>query len=217
MAIPKDYSRVIFALIAGMIFAIWIYINYNPEAATLFLIMMASSIIVYYISAGLGAKTPMEGVGSVIGSVLYGIDKNWKVDAFYGLISGALFIIFMNASSLVMGYPLALFELVTFSAKMIVNGIIAPIGEEAMFVLILWLAMKFTKSISVAAVITSFAFAIFHYSAYGEGIPTAYVAAFLFRMGMIGLILYTKSILPAIVAHSMINTYLYFEEQAAIV
>ena len=94
---------------------------------------------------------------------------------------------------------------------------IAPIGEEAMFAIVLWLAMKATKSLTASAIITSFAFAAFHYSAYGEGIPTAYVAAFLFRMGMIGLIIHTKSILPAIAAHSMINTYLYFEEQAAIV
>lgn len=215
MTLPKDYIRVIFALLAGIIFSMWIYINHAPavDAATIYMIMMASSIFVYVISKGLGAKTAVEGVGGVIKNVLYGIDKNWRIDIVYGIISGIVFIIFMNLSSLTMGYPLTLFELIDLAAKMIVNSILAPIGEEALFVIVLWIAMKYTNSLPVAAVITAFMFAAFHYQAYGAYLPAAYVGAFIFRIAMIGLIVTTKSILPATVVHSMVNTYHFIEDE----
>lgn len=218
MTLPKDYERVIFALLAGMVFSLWIYVNYSPEAGMIFLIMMASSAFVFFMSKGLGAKTAVEGVTGVIGNVLYGIDKNWKVDMFvYGPLAGFTFIFFMNFTSLTMGYPLTLFELIDSASKMIVNSILAPIGEEALFIIVFWIATKYTKLLPIAVIITAFTFAAFHYSAYGAYLPAAYVGAFLFRAAMIGLIISTKSILPAIVAHSIINTYLYVEEQQLLV
>lgn len=218
MTLPEDYTRVIFALLAGMVFSLWIYINYSQEAGAIFLIMMASSVLVFFISKGLGAKVAVDGVTGVIGGVLYGIDKNWRVDLFiYGPLAGILFILFMKSTSLTMGYPLTLFELIDLASKMIVNSILAPIGEEALFVIVLWIAVRYVKLLSISVIITAFAFAAFHYSAYGAHLPAAYVGAFTFRVAMIGLIIVTKSILPAIVAHSMINTYLYVEEQQLLV
>lgn len=220
MALYEDYSRAIMLLIAGLILAAWIQINYSFETGAIYITMMLISIFIYLIADKLGI---IKGVGGPI-LTLFGIDKNPVVDSIIGVIGGFLFICAMESTSLTMGLPPPMYPLTSFAEQisivsdLIVRSVLAPIGEEMFFCgIFLWFTRKNVKYFTPAVIIVSLAFAAFHYTRYGADIPAAYVGAFLFRFIMCYLVYYTNSILPAVIVHAMVNTQLYIKAEELLV
>lgn len=219
MEIPNDFKRAIYVLLLGSLFALFVQVNVSFKTGAIYLAMMALGILIYVIADPMGAKTAAAAGPKAMVNVLYGIDRNWKMDTVYGLVFGTIFIFFLETSTLTMGYPLAtLFEHLDFAIKMIVNSILAPIGEEMVLGgIVLYLYLRSSKYLPLAIFLTGVTFAAFHYTTYGAELPAAYVGAFLFRVVASFIIIYTKSLLPTIIMHSMVNTYLYIEEQELLV
>lgn len=216
MRLHKDYERAIMLLIAGIIAALWIQINYDFEAGAIYITMMLISIFVYLIADKLGiVKNGLKPIAT-----LFGIDKNPVFDTGLGLMVGFLYIGFMSITSVTMAGPPPIYPLTPFAEQIsifstfLVQSFMAPIGEEALFGgVFLWYVWKTAKFPAVAVVIVSVLFAGFHYTAYGATLPAAYVGAFFFRILMCILIFYTKSILPAVIVHAMVNAHLYIESE----
>lgn len=220
MAIHQDYIRAIMLLIAGLIAAAWIQINYDFEAGAIYIAMMMIAIFIYLIADKLGI---IKGVAKPV-ITLFGIDRNPVFDSALGLVLGFLTIGAMNVTPLSMGSPPPIYPLTPFAEQisvfsdLIVRSFLAPVGEEAFFGgIFLWFAWKNTKIFGIAVVIVSAGFAAFHYTSYGAYLPAAYVGAFLFRVIMCLIIFQTKSILPAIIVHSMVNAHLYIESEQLMV
>jgi membrane protease YdiL (CAAX protease family) len=218
MAIHRDYMQAIMLLIAGLFAAVWIQINYDFEAGAIYITMMLISIFFYLIADKLGI---VKGVAAPV-ITLFGIDRNPVFDSVLGLVIGFLFIGGMGFTSLSIGAPAPIYPLTPFAEQvniistLVVNSFLAPIGEEAFFGgIFLWFAWKNTKVFGLAVIIVSIGFAWYHYTSYGASLPAAYVGAFLFRVIMCLLIFQTKSILPAVIVHGMVNAHLYIESLGA--
>ena len=54
MAIHRDYKRIIMLLIAGIIAALWIQINYDFESGAIYIAMMIIAIIGYALAEQIG-------------------------------------------------------------------------------------------------------------------------------------------------------------------
>ena len=147
---------------------------------------------------------------------LFGIDENWTFDLIVGIVVGFVFIGLMNITSVSIGTPAPIYPLTSFAEQintistLIVIGFLAPIGEESLFRgIFMWFSWQNTKFITIAIIIVGVAFAAFHYSAYSAALPAAYVGAFIFSAMACILTFQTKSLLPAIVMHSVVNISLY--------
>ena len=153
-------------------------------------------------------------------STLYGIDENWPVDTVIGLVLGFVLISLMSVTNISMGTPAPIYPLTTFAEQigivstLIVIGFLAPIGEEALFRgIFIWFGWQNLKYFTVAIILSSLAFAAFHYSAYGAHLPAAYVGAFIVAILLSLITLQTRSLLPGIIIHSMININLYLQSE----
>lgn len=157
-------------------------------------------------------------------ATLYGIDENWPVDLILGLVLGALFIGVMDTTSLTMGtvppiYPLTPFaEAMGVIGTLIVIGFLAPVGEEPFFRgIFMWFGWQNLKYFTIAVIAVGIAFAAFHFDTYGAHLPAAYVGAFLFSTIACIVTHQTKSLLPSIIMHSMVNIYLYIQAEQLMV
>lgn len=56
MTLHPDFKRMIFLLIAGVLAASWIQINYSFEAGAIYIAMMLIAIFIYLIADKLGVK-----------------------------------------------------------------------------------------------------------------------------------------------------------------
>ena len=54
MSVHKDYIRIIMLLIAGVLAALWIQINYEFETGVIYIAMMLVSIFIYLFADKLG-------------------------------------------------------------------------------------------------------------------------------------------------------------------
>ena len=155
---------------------------------------------------------------------LFGIDENWTVDLILGLVVGFLFIGLTKVTSVSMGAPAPIYPLTSFAEQintistLIVIGFLAPIGEESLFrAIFLWFSWTNLKYFTVALVVSSIAFSAFHMTAYGIHVPAAYFGAFIFGVTAGILTFQTKSLLPAIVMHSVVNISLYIASEQLLV
>ena len=152
---------------------------------------------------------------------LIGIDDNWPTDALYGFGAGGLFIILQSVSSISIGIPAPIYPqsatmsayLISVIASMVIIGGLAPAGEEALFRgAFLFLSENLPLvSLVDAVVLTGAAFSLFHWKVYGMALQAAFVGAFIFSTLACGLALQTKSLLPGMIMHSMVNLYLYIQ------
>lgn len=157
-------------------------------------------------------------------ATLYGIDDNWPKDAVLGLVIGFLFISLMSATSVSMGSPAPIYPLtpiaeqISILSTLIVIGFLAPVGEESLFRgIFMWFGWQNLKYFTLAIIIVGIAFAAFHYTSYGAHLPAAYVGAFIFSTIACIVTFQTKSLLPAIIMHSMVNIHLYIKAQELLV
>ena len=148
---------------------------------------------------------------------LIGIDDNWPFDLGVGIISGLFFVAFYASTSISMGIPAPIYiqsvgNIVNFFAGLSVVCLLASICEESIMAAILYITNEVSNEV-VAVILTSIAFAALHWQVYGEAMMGAYVGAFLFRIVASVLMLSTKSLIPSMVMHAMVNGYLYLESE----
>lgn len=214
--IHEDYIRIIVLLISAAMVASWIQTCYVSDTGSIYIAMALISIVLYSISKKIGAN------GLI--AKLYGIDENWRFDSLLGIALGLVFISVMNATSITMGTPSAIYPLTTFAEKVSIISTIAVIGylasicEETLFRgIFMWFGWHNLKHLALAIIATGIVFAGFHYQAYGAALPAAYVGAFLFSTIACLVTLRTKSLLPSIIMHSMVNINLYVQAQQLLV
>ena len=138
---------------------------------------------------------------------LIGIDNNWIQDLLLGLGTGIFFIVLNVLNpAIAIGLPIVIF------GKELVIGLLAPIGEEAVFRGMIPAGLETFKIPNAAvAVLSATAFMIFHLVAYGaslEAMNGSFIGAFLFGLLTFVLTKYSNSLLPAILTHSIFNLYL---------
>lgn len=155
---------------------------------------------------------------------LYGIDDNWPTDTILGVVIGFLFISLMSVTSVSMGSPAPIYPLTSFAEQMgilgtlIVIGFLAPVGEESLFRgIFMWFGWQNLKYFTLAIIVVGLAFAAFHYTSYGAHLPAAYVGAFIFSTVACLVTFQTKSLLPAMIMHSMVNIHLFIKAQELLV
>ena len=215
MAIHENFKRIIMLLVVYLFVASWIQINYQSDTGAVYIAMGLISLLVYALAEQLGLKDVIK--------KLIGIDDNWAVDGIIGLVIGFAIIVVMEVSFVTMGYPAAIYpqtafaEKITMLSTLVVIGFLAPVGEEIAFRgVFIWFAWQNLKFFTVAVILSSAAFAAFHYTSYGASLPSAYVGAFLIGTLLAILATQTKSLLPGIIVHAMINISLFLSAQALI-
>lgn len=208
MAIHPNFRRIIMLLVVYLFVASWIQINYQSDTGAVYIAMGLISLLVYALAESLGLKDVIN--------KLIGIDDNWTVDAVVGLVIGFVIIMVMEATFVTMGYPSAIYpqtafaEKITLLSTLIVVGFLAPVGEEVAFRgVFVWFAWSNLRFYTVAVILSSAAFAAFHYQAYSATLVSAYVGAFIIGTLLALTATQTKSLLPGIVIHAMINIHLF--------
>ena len=215
MAIHPNFRRIIMLLVIYLFVASWIQINYQSETGAVYIAMGLISLLTYALVESVGFKDVIR--------KLIGIDDNWTTDTIIGLVIGFAIIMVMEATFVTMGYPSAIYpqtafaERVTLMSTILVIGFLAPVGEEIAFRgVFMWFAWANLRFYTIAIILSSAAFAAFHYQAYGASLPSAYVGAFVIGVMLALTATQTKSLLPGIIVHAMINIHLFIAAQAAI-
>lgn len=149
------------------------------------------------------------------GYKLAGIDQNWIVDLLIGLGAGIGYILMASASSISIGIPEPIIpqsignQVVNMVAGWLVVGVLAVLFEEPLFRgVILYLGIN-VFGVIVGIVLTAVSFSMFHWQVYGESMSAAFLGAALFSVISSIMTIVTKSILPAMIMHSAVNTYTY--------
>ncbi|MEK6882568.1 MAG: CPBP family glutamic-type intramembrane protease [Nanoarchaeota archaeon] len=148
--------------------------------------------------------------------MITGIDKNIFQDLIIGIVSAIAFIfaslIFPTLSSI--GIPYFPQSIASEAGRWIIVLISAPIFETILFQE--FILDFFDEKIGnfpyiIASIISSIAFALFHFSVYGENLSAvggSFISAFSVGFAFCYLRKYTKSILPVIIAHLILNFYI---------
>ena len=151
---------------------------------------------------------------------LYGIDDNWGKDLMVGFLAGASFIFIFGISGLSMAYPPPLYPqsaisaFVNLLAGFLIVAVLAPLFEEPLFRdVVRFITEAITGNKTTSIFITSLTFSMFHWAVYGEALMAAFVGAFIFSIFATLLTIWTESLLPSIVMHSMVNAWLYLQDQ----
>lgn len=148
---------------------------------------------------------------------LAGIDRNYWQDLGFGILAGILFIIISVIAPGIgaIGFP-SLPQSVTAIGIFLIIIVVAPIFETSVFQDIildffdskLKIFGKGALPFFLASLLSSVAFSLFHLTAYGGSLQSAggsFLSAFLVGVGFCYLRKWTKSILPVIIAHALIN------------
>ena len=150
---------------------------------------------------------------------LYGIDDNWGKDLLIGTGVGLALIVTFGISGLSMAYPPPLYQqsataFVNLIAGLFVVSILAPIFEEPLFRDVVRFITEVITGNKIAAIfVTALTFSMFHWAVYGEALMAAFVGAFIFSIFATLLTIWTESLLSAIVMHSIVNAWLYVQDQ----
>ena len=146
---------------------------------------------------------------------ILGIDSNFIRDAFYGLIIGLVIVFLGNVFGVIgaIGIPLNLTVTLDEIGKFLVIVIVASIVETMFFFQFILsffddkVEKNFNIKISffVAALLTASTFALFHLSVYGFQAGGSFISAALMGIIFSYQVKLTKSALPAIITHAVIN------------
>lgn len=205
----KDINKIVIIIIVTILLLSWTLVNADGFIlpAFMYIVLGILSIIGYLNWDKIGEK-----------SYIYGIDKNVFTDILIGIIFGAVFIVIQTfniiGSVLIPYIPASLVQesgriiIIVFGAMVIESafflGLMLPFIDEKIKVL------GINPNFFIALIIVSFLFPLFHASAYGQAGATmgSYISAgiFLFISGVI--MKQTKSLLPLIISHGIINFYI---------
>ena len=204
---PKKYLYVYVALAIALISTSWIVINDKDYF---------SNSLVYFLFGSLAFMFyyTVHPLFKFIGIT----KKDFIQDSIPGLVAGIGFIFVNYLSSMVtLGIPTMVAALATSESTFAVGGAIvisvfvAPIIEEVIFRGFLQKVLeKVFFNWIVAGVITSLAFSIFHWYAYGASFAMAspFIGAFIFGMLATYLVRKTDSLATSIICHAMVNAFI---------
>ena len=154
---------------------------------------------------------------------LIGIDDNYIHDAFIGALAGLFFVLVYSTTSLTTAIPAPIYPqsalpaIVNLAAAFVVVAILAPVFEEPLFRGAIFFLSRMVVPMPIAIVVTSFAFSFFHWTVYGEALAAAFVGAFIFSVVACLMVLETKSLIPAVVMHAIVNSYLFITSEQLLV
>lgn len=188
----------------GILMALFLYIN---SSGTTYL----RTVSLYVLIGLVGIVSFRYLISKKITGVELLDKSDWKIDIVIGVVIGITFIILNQISpAITIGFPGELLDASGTNKALTVGGI-APILEEALFRgLFLGLLISFGIGFFLSASIQAVGFTLFHITAYGllSYSSGAYFGAMIFGLGMAYLVQWRKSILPAIIVHSIFNLYL---------
>lgn len=207
--ISKDASRAIILIFLGIVLALWVYTNFDKGAGEIYIAMGIVTLLAYRYSHELYNNGK---------STLIGIDDNIGTDIAIGAVVGGLFVFMFESTSITMGlppiYPQATSsQIANVVAAVAIVGGLAPILEEGLFRGGLYHVLSKIMGVIPAIVVTGVAFALFHWQAYGAALGAAFVGAFLFSTVACIMSIKTRSLIPAIVTHMIINIYLLIQSE----
>lgn len=205
----KDINKIIVLIIVTMLFLGWALVNADGFIlpAFMYLVLGGLSIGGYLVFNKVGAK-----------SYIFGIDRNMGMDFLIGIAFGVGFILlkqFNVIGSILVPYVPA--SLVQESGRIIIVVLGAMVIETAFFLgLLVPFIDEKLKDFGIdppfilALILVCLIFPIYHATAYGQvgASMGSYISAgvFLFLSGLI--MWKTKSLLPLIVSHGIINFYI---------
>ncbi len=186
----KQYQRVVFPLFIAFFLTAWIAVNMNLSAGIIYSSFIIISILAYTLASIL--KFPLIGIGA-----------KWVEETSIGFVLGGILISFsIFFPQFIIGYPQA-----TTDVFIIVGGV-APVVEEVAFRGVLMNILDKYMPFYFALILSAVFFSIFHWTAYGISMTSAFVGAFIFGL-IAGLITkWRRSIIPAIILHATFNIYL---------
>ena len=207
--ISKDASRAIILIFLGIVLALWVYTNFDKGAGEIYIAMGIVTLLAYRYSHELYNNSK---------EALIGIDDNIGTDIVIGAVVGGLFIFMFESTSITMGlppiYPQATSsQIANVVAAVAIVGGLAPILEEGLFRGGLYHVLNKIMGVIPAIVVTGVAFALFHWQAYGAALAAAFVGAFLFSTVACIMAIKTRSLIPAVVTHAIINIYLLIQSE----
>ena len=156
--------------------------------------------------------------------VFYGIElfdrSDWKKDVIVGVLIGAGFIVAnFLIPAIAIGMPSLSMSLGDIS-RWLVIGLVAPVVEEILFrgALIGFISHWKKIPLLLAGVISAVAFMIYHLTAYGASLAVAgaYLGALIFGLLAFFVTKWRNNLLPAIIMHSIFNSYLLFKMMVVI-
>ena len=139
------------------------------------------------------------------------IPKDWMSEVKTGLFYSVLFIMVnLFIPQLTLGLPT---QFVSFSDDFLLSAVAAPLVEEALFRFLLINALILAAGLSVFWVVTisSAAFSLFHYSAYGASLQAqnaSFIGAFLFGVVVAIIAIKRRSFIIPIIIHFTFNVWL---------
>ena len=145
-----------------------------------------------------------------INSSLIGIDRNYWMDSFYGILTfiGIFLLSFIAPGISTIGVPQLAQSISSVVGKGIVIILLSPIFESFFFFVIVLgiFHQKLKLPYFVSAIISSIIFVIFHISAYGlSGTSGAFFSAFVMGMVFAYQTKLTNSVIPMIITHAFLN------------
>jgi len=151
--------------------------------------------------------------------VFFGIElfdrSDWKKDVLVGVLIGAGFVVAnFLVPAIAIGMPSLSLSLGDLS-RWLVIGLIAPVVEEILFrgALVGFLTNWKKMPLILAGVISAAAFTVYHLAAYGASLAVAgaYLGALIFGLLAFFITKWRNNLLPAIIMHSIFNSYLLFK------
>ena len=202
----KNINRATLVLVATIFIAMWVLINSQQFliSAIIYVALPLVSIVLYRQWKFFGRKGKLEG-----------IEGDWIKDSLIGVAAAIGFIVvgFFIPGIAAIGLP-NVQSIAGTIGRFAVLIILSPISEELFFREIFhdFFDEKFVNMpFFIAAVITSLAFAGFHFLAYGSSLAAAggsFLTAGVAGLGFSYLSKYTNSHAANIAAHMTLNLYL---------
>ena len=134
--------------------------------------------------------------------------KNWQKQVLIGSLLGGAFIVLNLLTGIAIGFPVLPYS--TVLAKYGVVGVLAPVGEELAFRMLIPYMLSFLAT-PVIFILSAGVFSLFHYYAYGASLGAmnaSFIGAFLFGIVALYFTLKYKSPIIAIVLHAIFNIWL---------
>jgi len=180
----------------------WMAVNV-PEYRTLAFIYAGMAVIamVVYVAEEI---SPLK--TETTACMLFGYGK-WEEQILWGIIIGLVFVAFNYALGVYLQVnPLQVKEMPV--ASFIITVLMVPIVEEGLFRGVIAPSIAEDAGVLHGALVSAFAFAMFHGYAYGYN-PVAMFIAFLFGTVAALVDFKYKSILPGAIAHQIVNFFAY--------
>jgi len=183
-------------ILSNMILSLWVYANYPAvaEACTFYSIALLLVMIVF-MAKSIDPEAPSEFIGlGEPGQAWFNIGL--------GVVVGVLF------AMGVAGFAVFPFFAVIEPVVLLFIAVLIPFVEELFFGSLLTPILCRFFTVPVGLGIVGAAFSFYHYRVWGAAFE-AVVILFVFRVILSGLIIWRRSVAPAIMAHTIINLVIY--------